>query len=466
MTPVPTTAVTAIVELPPIFTPILTIEPQPTQIVSSTATLPPTNETPIIIPTNTPIPLPPTEVPATAVPPTPAANDDYTLSPAPVAVAPPSIYETTVTIPTYGYESGFQPTLPEDIIYPYPRLNFNLVGPLALRTYQAVILENGFVSVTILPELGGRIYRWVDKATGRQLLYNNPVVKPTNWGYRGWWLSAGGIEWAFPVEDHGLNEYRPWNHTVESTEYGQGVTVSNVEDRTGMEVGATISLGVGHAYLTIQPWARNNTAEAHPFQLWLNALVTLGGNAISDQTQFIIPAGEVIIHSTTDSGVPPSGSSMSWPFYGGRDISWYRNWAGYLGFFAPVVSHGFTGIYDHAVDQGIVRSYSPGWPAGTKIFGPGTLSPAHWTDGNSSYIELWSGATSSFWSNGTLNPGESFGWAEYWYPVHGIGGFTYANRTAALKLIDTGSGAEVGVAVSGGVSGVINLYAGGQLVAH
>lgn len=387
------------------------------------------------------------------------------LPPPPVGAAAPRVYETTITIPTYGYEAGFQPTNPDENIYPYPRLNFDLVSPPTPRTYQAVVLENGFVSITILPELGGRIYRWIDKATGRKLLYENPVIKPTTWGYRGWWLAAGGIEWAFPVEEHGLNEWRPWDYSTGSTAYGVSVTVSDVEDRTGMEVGATISLDSGHAYLVIQPWASNNTATAQPYQLWLNAMLALNNNTISSQTELIVPAGEVLIHSTGDGGLPVGGS-ISWPYYGGRDMSRYGSWQGWLGFFAPSVAYGFVGVYDHAIDQGIVRAYNPAWPAGTKFFGPGTLSPAIWTDDSSNYLELWSGATASFWANATLNPGDSVDWTEFWYPVHGLDGFNYANRNAALKLVDTGNGAEVGVAVSGGITGQVTLWVGGQQVAN
>lgn len=367
-------------------------------------------------------------------------------------------------IPTYGYELGFQTTQPDDPIYPYPRLDFSQIGPPTSRTYRAIVLENGYVSLTILPELGGRVYRWIDKATGRRLLYENPVVKPTQWGYRGWWLAAGGIEWAFPVEEHGLNEWRPWSHSTGYTANGLSVTVSDIEDRTGMEVGATISLDADHAYVTIQPWIRNNTAEAHEYQFWLNAMLTLGGNSVSGQTQFVIPADQVTVHSTGDGGLPGPGEGMNWPVHGGRDMGWYSNWGGYLGFFVPSVSAGFVGLYDHSADQGIVRTFTPGWPTGTKFFGPAGLSPSLWTDDGSNYVELWSGATSSFWSYATLNPGESVGWSERWCPVNGLGGFNYANESAALRLTDTDGGAEIGVAVSALTTGNVTLWAGGQLV--
>jgi hypothetical protein len=374
------------------------------------------------------------------------------------------VHETAVTIATYGYELGFQDTQPNDLFYPYPRLDFEQVGPPVPRTYRAIVLENGYVSLTILPDLGGRVYRWVDKATGRHLLYENPVVKPTRWGYRGWWLAAGGIEWAFPVEEHGLNEWRPWSYRTGYTANGLSVTVSNVEDRTGMEVGATISLDADHAYVTIQPWARNDTAQAHSYQLWLNAMLTLGGNSVSGQTQFVIPASQVIVHSTGDGGLPGPGGAVTWPVHGGRDVSWYGNWGGYLGFFVPSVAAGFVGLYDHQVDQGIVRTFAPGWPAGTKFFGPSNLSPSLWTDDASNYVELWSGATDSFWSYATLNPGERIGWSERWYPVNRMGGFTYANEAAALRLTDTGGGAEIGVAVSSLTTGSVTLWSGGQSV--
>jgi hypothetical protein len=232
-----------------------------------------------------------------------------------------------------------------------------------------------------------------------------------------------------------------------------------------MEVGATISLDADHAYVTLQPWARNNTAAPHPYQLWLNAMLTLGGNAVSGQTQFVIPATQVTVHSTGDGGLPGAGAGMGWPAHGGRDMSWYGNWGGYLGFFVPAVSAGFVGLYDHGADQGIVRAFTPGWPPGTKFFGPANLPSSLWTDDGSNYVELWSGATGSFWSYGTLNPGESVGWSERWYPINGLGGFTYANESAALRLVDTGGGAEIGVAVSALTTGEVSLWADAQLVA-
>lgn len=299
------------------------------------------------------------------------------------APPPPSFYITTITIPTYGYENGFYPTQPDDPIYPYPRLNFSLVGPKAARVYQMVVMENSYIAVAILPELGGRLYRWVDKTTGRHLLYENPVVKPATWGYRGWWLSTGGMEWAFPVDEHGLNEWRPWDYQIERQGDRLSIIVSDVESRTGMLVGTTISLDGRHSYVQIEPWAINHTSQPHAYQLWLNGMLTLGGYHVSRQTEFILPVNQVMLHSTDDDTLPPPGSWLDWPVHNGQDLSRYENWQGYLGFFNPTTANSFTGLYDHEAGQGIVRAFGADGPIGGKIFAPATLPPWLWTDDDS-----------------------------------------------------------------------------------
>lgn len=368
------------------------------------------------------------------------------------------IYETTLTVQTYGYENAFQPTAPEDDIYPYPRLDAALVTPPQPRSYKALVLENDYVAVTILPELGGRIYRWVDKISGRRLLYENPVIKPTEWGYRGWWLAAGGIEWAFPVEEHGLNEWRPWAYSISKTDSAASITVSDTEDRTGMDVGVTISLDSTSPTLTLQPWARNNTGSAHEYQYWINAMLALNGNKTSKNSDFIIPASQVLVHSTGDERLPGEWQWMSWPDYKGINLSRYETWQGWLGFFAPNVTAGFSAVYDRDVGQGVVRIMTPGWPAGTKIFGPGTLPSWLWTDDDSNYVEFWSGATATFADYATLQPGETVSWTEYWYPVHDLGGVSTANAVGALYLSAGEGTLNIGAAVIKGEARTVILW--------
>ncbi len=457
---------------------VVKIEPPITSRPASSPTLAPPTPTETIpptvpLPTGTPVPASPAGLPAETPQPDPSPTADVSPS-STAALEPPDefslrdgrleVSETSITIQTYGYETAFQPTALDDPIYPYPRVDPDSVTPPEPRIYKAIILENDYVSLTVLPELGGRIYRWIDKSTGCHLLYENPVVKPTQWGYRGWWLGAGGIEWAFPVEEHGLNEWRPWSYTIGRLDNDISITVSDIEDRTGMSVGATIALDADHSYVTITPWVKNVTKTEQSYQYWLNAMLALGDNHISAGTRIVLPADQVVVHSTGDESLPAAYQTMSWPIYKGRDLSNLGTWDNYLGFFVPQVSAGFVGIYDEEADQGIVRSFTPGSPAGTKVFGPGTLPSWLWTDDDSTYVELWSGITSTFADTTTLQPGASVAWTERWYPIHGIGTLRMANPSAALNLTNTDGTVTVGANVTGATTGTLNLYIEGQVV--
>ncbi len=433
-----------------------TDESGPTQ--TATPVPSPTAEPPTVTPqAAAPSPTPPAAASPTAIQPTPTAAPVPSM-PVAVPIGQVQVYPTTLTLATYGYEAAFQETEPDDAIYPYPRLVPEQVTPAEPKDYTAIVLENDYVALTLLPELGGRVYRWVDKATGRHLLYENPVIKPTGWGHRGWWLAAGGIEFAFPVEEHGLNEWRPWTYSISATGSIGSVTVSDVEDRTGMTVGATISLDAAHDYVVIEPWVKNDTESAQTLQYWINAMVTLGDNRVSDRTRLIFPTDRVIVHSTGDESLPGAWQPMTWPIYEGRDLSLYETWQNYLGFFAPQVTEGFVALYDEASDQGLVRTFTPGWPVGTKFFGPGTLPSWLWTDDDSTYIELWSGITPTFADTTTLAPGDTVGWSERWYPVHGMGSVTSATAEGAVALLPTETGVEIGCTVTAITAGTLTLW--------
>lgn len=391
-----------------------------------------------------------------------------TPTPPPIEPGAPWIEPGTITISSYQYDHAdcVIATSPGDFVYPYPRINHDCVfqKPLVDRTFNAITLHNNYVAVTVLPELGGRLYRWQDKVTGRQLLYANPVLKPTAWGWRGWWLASGGIEWAFPTDEHGLNEYRPWDTTTEVLSDTVSITVSDVEDQTGMTVGVTITLDADHSFMTLEPFVVNDTAVSHPYQYWLNAMIALGDNTTHDQTEFIIPATQVLVHSRDAAAtyLPVAGDWMNWPEHNGRFFNIYGTWDYYLGFFAPNLSAGFTGVYDHTVEQGIVRIFDVAQMPGNKFFGPANLEPNLYTIDDSVYVEMWSsGVTPDFWTYVTLDAGQTKSWTERWYPVSQLGTFDMANESGALLVDETSTGAAIGLQVTAVTSGTLTLLVDG-----
>ncbi|MEE1025940.1 MAG: DUF5107 domain-containing protein [Acutalibacteraceae bacterium] len=45
------------------------------------------------------------------------------------------------------------------------------------KEYTAVVLENEYLKIEILPEIGGRIYSAFDKTTGYDFFYKHHVIK-------------------------------------------------------------------------------------------------------------------------------------------------------------------------------------------------------------------------------------------------------------------------------------------------
>ena len=436
--PTATLTATAIASVEPSSTPT-TIAPSPTLSPLATAT---------------PTPLTPT---ATATP-----LSTHTPSPTPSPRV--AVWEGTVTLMSYGWKAALVTTAADDPIYPYPRLNRDLVVPPAPRTYKTVVLENDYVRLTVLPELGGRLYRWLDKTDGRELFYVNPVLKPTHWGARGWWLATGGMEWAFPVEEHGLIESRPWRYQVASDRYAASIALSDQDDRTGLAVEVVVVLEAGHSYLTIRPRIHNPTETEHPYQFWLNGMFALSpANRPSPDLRFTLPGNTVTIHSTGDRGLPDAGEEMSWPIYDSRDMSRYGNWKRWLGIFCRDAE--YMGAYDPTSEMGVVRVFPSAIAKGAKIFGPAGIAPATWTDDESGYVELWGGLTPTFWDYASLPPGRSISWEERWYSLSGLGGLSYANDDAALWLAPSAGQVQVGALTTAPMTGRLVLWRDGQVVA-
>ncbi len=73
-----------------------------------------------------------------------------------------------------------------------------LTGKKVDKTYTAVYLENEYIRIGVLPEIGGRIFEGVDKTNNYNFIYRQHVIKPALIGLIGAWIS-GGVEWNVPA---------------------------------------------------------------------------------------------------------------------------------------------------------------------------------------------------------------------------------------------------------------------------
>jgi len=403
--------------------------------------------------------------------PTPAAPPTGTPTP-PAAV---TVREEQVTIMAYPYADHLIWARNETYNIAYPVLDrtaYEAANPSpAAVAFRAIVLENEYLKLTFLPDLGGRLYEVLFKPTGHRETYRNPVLKPSPWGppEQGWWLAAGGFEWCLPVEEHGYEWGVPW--TAQIRQDGQGATLllrdTNADDRLAAEI--AVRLEAGAASFTIRPRLENPTNAPLPVKYWTNALLAPGGqNAPSADLYFVLPEAvtSVTVHSRGDDNLPKYGERMPWPIVNGVDLSRLGNWNRWLGFFEDPALGEFIAIYDQRYDEGMVHVFSAGQVPGAKVFGFGwqdAIPSSIWTDDGSSYVEIHGGPAPTFDDTVTLPAGGHLQWTETWYPVAGLGGsLRYANGTAALNLSAANGQIHAAVAVSRPWLGTIAILLNGQ----
>ena len=146
------------------------------------------------------------------------------------------VWEEKITIPTYGIgKPEKNPIFLENrvyqgssgVVYPHPVIE-KILDDKEDKVYHALFLENAYLKIMILPELGGRIQMAFDKIRNRHFIYYNQVIKPALVGLTGPWIS-GGIEFNWP-QHHRPSTFDPIDYTIEEHSDGsKTVWVSEVE---------------------------------------------------------------------------------------------------------------------------------------------------------------------------------------------------------------------------------------------
>ncbi|MFP3896207.1 MAG: DUF5107 domain-containing protein [Anaerolineales bacterium] len=377
----------------------------------------------------------PTSVPSS--PPTPTPSPEPTATPTPEPTV--SVYWDELTIDTYAYEEALY-TAPEEAGHPYPLLDRDSVGPPRPRTYRVLIMRNEYLQLTLLPDLGGRVYQCRFLPTGQDLFYNNPVIKPTHWGPldQGWWLAVGGMEFCLPVDEHGYVTAEPWEPEIARHADGTAEATMHIQEQSrGIGVRVSIRLHPQRAAFTVHSALRNTSASEQAFQYWINAMLAPGADSVRPSLRFCYPTSQVIVHGTADATLPGLGESLPWPVYRGRDLSHYAQWGDWLGFFAPDVETPFTAVYEPTTQLGMVRVFPPQIARGSKLFGfgPQQKYSGTYTDDDSGYVEMWGGLTPTFDDYAMLEPGGEVAYEETWYPVARCDGVSYADEEVTLYAV-------------------------------
>jgi len=347
-------------------------------------------------------------------------------------------WEGTITIPTYGWAEDINPkfwalegqvkfstTVKGSIVYPYT-MQDHLYRTKADRTYKALFLENEYLKITCLPELGGRLHSVFDKTEGQEMFHLNNVIKPSMIAMRGAFIS-GGVEWNAGPQVHTVTILSPVDALIGKNADGSAyIEVNNIEKILRNRWTVRVTLHPGKAYLDEQVRIFNPTDAINPYYFWnCTAFPNRAG------TRFIYPMTLGSDHSGT--------KFFSWPIHKGKDLSWLKNYETWASIFSVDCTFDFFGAYDVDADRGIVQvadhnklSGKKAWTWGTWDFG--LVSQKNLTDDDGPYIEVQSGPLPTQSDYGMLLPREEVSWQEWWYPVHGLGdGFEYATKDVAIQ---------------------------------
>ena len=363
---------------------------------------------------------------------------------------PVQIREEPLTIPTYEVRPPEKAPLfyhgrayqgAEGHIYPYP-FQDELTDQRVEKEYNAVYLENQYIKVCVLPELGGRILYARDKSNGYDFIYRQHVIKPALIGMLGAWIS-GGIEWDLP-HHHRARVYEPVDYTIEENADGsKTLWIGELELRDRMRWTIGLTLYPGKSYFEAEVKLFNRNPMAHSFLSWANV-----ATHANDNYQILFPPSTnfVTYHSKTQFTTWPktNGIWRNTDYTSGVDLSWWKNHPSPSSFFAWNYQNDFFGGYDHGREAGVAYVANHHVAPGKKFFlwGPGFGEDTHgamWnkilTEKDGPYVELMAGGYSDNQPDYSwIQPYETKKFKWHWYPIRQIDGMKKANLNGALNV--------------------------------
>ncbi len=353
------------------------------------------------------------------------------------------------------------------VIYPHPIVE-SVSDEKTDVTYTAIVLENKYLEIVLLPGLGGRVQMARDKTNDFHFVYYNRVIKPALVGLTGPWIS-GGIEFNWP-QHHRPSTFQAVDYCIDKNADGsKTVWFSEIERmfRTKGMVGFT--LYPQRAYLELNVQLSNRTPFPQSFLWWANPAVH-----VNDDYQSVFPPDvkTVMDHGKRDSSDFPiaTGSYYKYDYSPGTDISRYKNIPVPTSYMAYHSDYDFLGSYNHGEQAGMMHVANHHLVPGKKqwTWGNGDFGRA-WdrqlTDEDGPYIELMCGAfTDNQPDFSWLQPGEEKRFQQVFMPYKEIGAAKNASRDAVINLEVDGDRATIGVYLTSTRPVTIELRAGDSVL--
>jgi len=345
----------------------------------------------------------------------------------------PRVWEEPLVIPTYELNPpNPYPALLDwqrrkwRPVYPYPFLDSLGNKKTTTHSWKAVYLENEYLKVTVLPELGGHVYQIFDKTLNRDIIYSNPVMKYAMVALRGAWVS-GGIEWNFP-DGHTLTTVAPIDYVIRTEPDGSAaVAVGDTERVQGMQWQVILRLRPGKRVLESEVTLNNRRPVPGRYWYWSTA-----GAPAAPDLRFNYPMREAYPHAFWPV--------FKFPIEKGVDIGRFSEVPNFLSLFARDSKRDYFGIYYEKSDWGVVHVADHTELPGKKTWTWGTDDNGNiWidklTDGGGQYVEFQGGRFETQMEHQFIAPHRVEHFVEYWFGVNRMGGaWNEATADAALRV--------------------------------
>lgn len=341
------------------------------------------------------------------------------------------VWQGTLQIPTSS-EGPANPNPPFDLFsfgrfnYPYP-IRDALTDRRESVTWRTLNLENEYLRLTVLPDLGGHIYSCLDKRTNHEMFYANSSIKKALIGYRGAW-AAFGVEFNFPVSHNWMSMSPVDFATVQNPDGSGSIWVGNVDQVYGGQWRVELRLNPGRSVLQQHVDLYNTSPARHRYYWWSNGAVQ-----VWDDSHLIYPTELMATHGFTRIERWPTDEK-------GRDLSVIRNQIdGPVSLFTYGTREPFVGVYHPHTQSGTVHVAAPAELPTHKVWSWGhDREAADWraalSDDDSAYIELQAGLFRNQETYAFLEPQDTVSFTEFWLPVRNLGGITRANPDAVLHV--------------------------------
>lgn len=326
------------------------------------------------------------------------------------------------------------------------------------KEYEMICLENDYIAVKLLPELGGKIHGARAKENNYEFIYENPVIKPALIGLAGPWVS-GGVEFNWPQHHRPTTFMKVEYRVRENSDGSVTCFMGEAEPFERMRGTAAVTVYPDRSYVEVKGIITNCSDHALPFMWWNNTAVRV------DESYKAIFPPDIEYGSDHDRRAIISFPVMRGVFdtarpydYGeGTDATWYKNVKVPTSVMIPRGETGmdFLGGYDYGRDAGTVIISDHHDVPGKKMFTWancefGKKWCANLTDNGDRYMELMTGVfTDNQPDFAYIEPGETKEFSQLWYPVKGIGGLSNAGKEGTLLLERSEAGSwKIGASVT------------------